>query len=289
MFTFEGVSAHAAGSPESGRSALDAVEMMNTGVEYMREHISDDARMHYVITEGGKAPNVIPAEATVWYFVRAPERAEVERNTEWLRDIAEAATMMTQTDVSERFLTGCYDYRANETVTDSILENMRGIGPIDYDKADYDFAADLRATVPEDQIDSQLSDVPDELYDEIRDEVLYPEPVEAYDHEQQSHGSTEVGDVSWITPTGQFRGATWPVGTPGHSWQVVAANGDFGQKGVTFAAKVLAGTAYDLLADEGLIDAARNEFNDEIGADAYETPLPPEVEPPADVTAMSNN
>lgn len=289
MFTFEGVSAHAAGSPESGRSALDAVEMMNTGVEYMREHISDDARMHYVITEGGKAPNVIPAEATVWYFVRAPERAEVERNTEWLRDIAEAATMMTQTDVSERFLTGCYDYRANETVTGSILENMRGIGPIDYDKADYDFAADLRATVPEDQIDSQLSDVPDELYDEIRDEVLYPEPVEAYDHEQQSHGSTEVGDVSWITPTGQFRGATWPVGTPGHSWQVVAANGDFGQKGVTFAAKVLAGTAYDLLADEGLIDAARNEFNDEIGADAYETPLPPEVEPPADVTAMSNN
>jgi aminobenzoyl-glutamate utilization protein B len=289
MFTFEGVSAHAAGSPESGRSALDAVEMMNTGVEYMREHISDDARMHYVITEGGKAPNVIPAEATVWYFVRAPERAEVERNTEWLRDIAEAATMITQTDVSERFLTGCYDYRANETVTDSILENMREIGPIDYDKADYDFAADLRATVPEDQIDSQLSDVPDELYDEIRDEVLYPEPVEAYDHEQQSHGSTEVGDVSWITPTGQFRGATWPVGTPGHSWQVVAANGDFGQKGVTFAAKVLAGTAYDLLADEGLIDAARNEFNDEIGADAYETPLPPEVEPPADVTAMSDD
>ena len=289
VFTFEGVSAHAAGAPESGRSALDGVELLNTGVEYMREHITDDARIHYAITNGGQAPNVVPSEATVWYFVRAPEREEVERNTEWLRDIAGAAATMSQTDVSERFLTGCYDYRANEVVTDVIWENMREIGPIDYDEADHDFAADLKATVPDDRIDAQLSDVPDELYEEVREESLYPEPIEAFDADQQSHGSTEVGDVSWITPTGQFRGATWPVGAPGHSWQVVAANGDFGRKGITFAAKVLAGATYDLLTDPERLRAARAEFDDEIGPDAYETPLPPEAEPPADVTAMSDD
>ncbi|MFB6300521.1 MAG: amidohydrolase [Halobacteriales archaeon] len=288
QFTFHGVSAHAAGSPESGRSALDAVELMNTGVEYMREHISDDARMHYAITNGGQAPNVVPAEATVWYFVRAPKRDEVERNTEWLRDIADAAGMMTQTEVSERFLTGCYDYRANETVTDVIWENMQEVGAIDYGEADREFAADLKATVEEEKIDSRLSNVPDELYEEIRDEPLYAEPVEAFDADQQSHGSTEVGDVSYITPTGQFRGATWPVGAPGHTWQVVAANGDFGLKGVAFAAKVIGGAAYDLMADEETLAAAKDEFENTIGEDAYETPLPDDAEPPFDVTAMTD-
>ena len=285
-FTFEGVSAHAAGSPDSGRSALDGVELMNTGVEYMREHITDDARMHYAITEGGQAPNVVPAEATVWYFVRAPDREEVERNTEWLRDIADAAAKMTQTEVSERFLTGCYDYRANEVVSEVVWENMREIGAIDYDEEDYEFAAELKATVPEDQIESNLSEVPEEVYERVRDEALYPEPVEAYDRDKQMHGSTEVGDVSWIAPTGQFSAATWPPGTPGHSWQIVAANGDFAQKGVAYAAKVLAGAAYDLLTDRDRLDEARAEFEREIGSGSYETPLPPEAEPPFDVTQM---
>ncbi|ADD07586.1 M20 family amidohydrolase (homolog to p-aminobenzoyl-glutamate hydrolase subunit B) (plasmid) [Natrialba magadii ATCC 43099] len=288
MFTFEGVSAHAGGSPDSGRSALDGVELLNTGVEYMREHISDDARLHYAITDGGQAPNVVPAEATVWYFVRAPDREEVERNTDWLRDIAEAAAMMTQTDVTERFLTGCYDYRANNVVSDVIWENMQEVGPIDYTEDDHEFARDLRETIPEDRIESNLANVPDELYAEIRDEALYSDPVQAYDEDRQSHGSTEVGDVSWIVPTGQFRAATWPVGAPGHSWQVVAANGDFGKEGVAFAAKVLAGTTYDLLADESTLEAAHDEFETEIGTDAYETPLPADAEPPFDVTTMGN-
>jgi aminobenzoyl-glutamate utilization protein B len=286
MFTFEGVSAHAAGSPDSGRSALDGVELMNTGVEYMREHITDDARMHYAITEGGQAPNVVPAEATVWYFVRAPDREEVERNTEWLRDIADAAAKMTQTEVSERFLTGCYDYQANEVVSEVVWENMREIGAIDYDEEDYEFAAELKATVPEDQIESNLSEVPEEVYERVRDEALYPEPVEAYDRDKQMHGSTEVGDVSWIAPTGQFSAATWPPGTPGHSWQIVAANGDFAQKGVAYAAKVLAGAAYDLLTDPERLADAHEAFEREIGSDSYETPLPPEAEPPFDVTQM---
>ena len=286
LFEFEGEAAHAGGSPDSGRSALDAVELLNTGVEYMREHVSDDARMHYSIPNGGQAPNVVPAEASVWYYVRAPTREEVERNTEWLRDIAGAAATMTQTRVEERFLTGCYDYRANEVVSETIWENMEAIGPIDYDEGDREFAAELQATVPDERIESRLSELPDEVAEAVGGEALYSEPVAAFDRDRQTHGSTEVGDVSYITPTGQFRGATWPVGTPGHSWQVVAANGDFGLKGVAFAAKVLAGATYDLLGDPERVAAANEEFDAEIGRDAYETPLPEDAEPPFDVTAM---
>jgi len=287
-FTFEGVSAHSAGAPEAGRSALDAVELMNTGVEFMREHVSDDARLHYAITDGGQAPNVVPDTATVWYYVRAPDREAVERLTEWLRDVADGAALMTQTEVEERFLTGCYDYRANDVVTDVIWENMQAVGPIAYDDADYAFAADLKETIDEETIESGLSDVPDDVYETVRDEALHPEPVEAYDADVMTHGSTEVADVSWIAPTGQFRAATWPVGTPGHSWQAVAANGDFGLTGMLFAAKVLAGTAYDLLDDPEVLAGAREEFAAEIGTDAYETPLPEAAEPPFDVTAMGH-
>ena len=283
-FTFEGIASHAGGSPDAGRSALDGVELMNLGVEFMREHVSDDARLHYVITDGGEAPNVVPAEATVWYFVRAPTREEVDRLTDWLRDVAEGGALMTGTDVTERYLTGCYDYRANGVVTDVIWENMETVEPPEFDEADRELAAQLKASVPDERIEARLEDRPDELVDEIRGKALHASPVPAYDEDGQTHGSTEVGDVSWIAPTGQFSAATWPIGVPGHSWQVVAANGDFGEEGMLYAAKVLAGAAYDLLADPETLTAAKEEFEREIGTDAYETPLPADAEPPFDVT-----
>lgn len=285
VFTFEGSSAHAAASPASGRSALDAVELMNIGVEYMREHISDDARMHYSIPDGGQAPNVVPETASVWYFVRAPSRVEVERNTEWLRNIAEAATMMTQTDVKERFLTGCYDYLPNRAVTDIVWKNMQAVGAIEYDEADHEFARELQATVPEADREAELTNLPAELEREVQDSALYTEPVEPYDDDEMTHGSTEVGDVSYITPTAQFNAATWPVGTPGHTWQAVASNGDFAKKGAVYAAKVLAGAAHDLLIDPETLETARAEFEDATGGEPYETPLPKDAEPPFDMTA----
>ena len=288
-FTYEGTSAHAAASPDSGRSALDGVELLNLGVEFMREHVSDDARIHYSITDGGGAPNVVPGTATVWYFVRAPSRAEVERNTAWLRDIADAAATMTQTDVSERFLTGCYDYQPNEIVTNVIWDNMKSIDPIEYDESDREFASELQETIPDEDIDASLSDLPDELFERVRASALYVEPVPAYDQDETIHGSTDVGDVSWITPTGQFRAATWPIGTPSHSWQIVAANGDFSQKGISFAAKVLAGSAFDLLDDSRLLEAVRTEFEATIGTDQYESPLPDDAKPPFDITSMGGN
>lgn len=283
-FEFEGVSAHAAAAPESGRSALDAVELLNAGTEYMREHIPEEARIHYVITDGGEAPNVVPATATVWYYVRAPTRPQVERISTWLSEIADGAAMMTQTDVSERFLTGCYDYLPNETVTDVIWENMRAVGSVDYDDEDRAFAEDLQATIADEKIDSQLEVLPDERREEVRRHALYPDPIPAVDEGEITSGSTDVGDVSWITPTGQFRGSTWTVGTPPHTWQAVAANGSFGRKGLVFAAKVLAGTAYDLMTDPDALAAAHEEFEAATADRGYETPLPEDAEPPFDVT-----
>ena len=284
-FTFHGESAHAGGSPESGRSALDAVELMNVGAEFMREHVSDASRIHYAITNGGDAPNVVPAEASVWYFVRAPTRDEVEHNSAWLREIADGAATMTRTTVKERVLSGCYPYLANRTVTDVIWEHMRDLGAIEYDDADREFARDLLETVADSNREAQLADLPEDVRDAVEGKALHAEPVAPFGEDEVSGGSTEVGDVSYIAPTGQFRAATWPVGAPGHSWQVVAANGDFAHKGMIRAARILGRTAVDLMGDPETLAAAREEFEIATADEPYETPLPPEAEPPFDVTA----
>ena len=285
-FEFEGVSAHAAASPESGRSALDGVQLLNTGVEYMREHISEKARVHYSIVDGGEAPNVVPPTASVWYYVRAPTRGEVERTTDWLREIAEGAATMTRTEVESRFVTGCYDFLANEALTEAVWENMREVGPVAFDDADRAFAADLQATIPDEEVEARLADLPEDRREAVRGDALHGDPVPAFD--EGTAGSTDVGDVSWLTPTAQFRGATWPVGTPGHSWQAVAANGDFGREGMLFAAKVLAATAADLLSDGDLLAAARSEFESATEGAGYESPLPPGAEPPFDMSAADD-
>ncbi len=284
-FTFHGESAHAGGSPESGRSALDGVELMNVGAEFMREHVTDASRIHYAITNGGDAPNVVPAEASVWYFVRAPTREEVEANTAWLREIADGAATMTRTTVEERVLSGCYPYLANRTVTDVIWKHMRDLGAIEYDEADREFARNLLDTVADSNREAQLGDLPEDVREAVEGRALHGEPVAPFGEDEVSGGSTEVGDVSYITPTGQFRAATWPVGAPGHSWQVVAANGDFARKGMIRATRILGRTAVDLMGDPETLAAAREEFEAATADRPYETPLPPEAEPPFDVTA----
>lgn len=285
QYRFEGESAHAAAAPWTGRSALDAVELMNAGTEYMREHISEESRVHYVITDGGEAPNVVPETAEVWYYVRAPTRREVERISDWLDDIAEGAARMTRTALDRRYVTGCYQYLPNETLTEVLWENMQAVGPIDYADEDREFAAEIRETLPADDVESTLETVPEERRDAVRDSSLYGEPVEPTDEDEVSGGSTDVGDVSWITPTAQFRAATWAVGTPPHTWQAVAANGSFGKQGMTFAAKVFAGTLHDLLTDPETVEAANAEFDEAVGEQGYETPLPEGTDPPFDVTA----
>ncbi|RDZ62483.1 amidohydrolase [Haloferax sp. Atlit-12N] len=282
-YTFHGESAHAADSPQSGRSALDAVELLNTGSEFMREHVSDDARIHYTIPDGGGAPNVVPAEATAWFYVRAPTRDEVDRITDWLDDVAEGAALMTQTTVSRRFHTGCYDYVANHALSDKLLENMRLAGPIPYTDEDREFAAELQETLSAETIEARTAQLPEERREAARSSVLYPDAQPSYDVGTVLNGSTDVGDVSWITPTAQFWAASWPVGTPSHTWQAVAANGSFGSKAAVYAAKVLAATTLDLLSDEALVAAAREEFEASVPGE-YECALPEGMEPPFHLT-----
>ncbi len=283
-FTYTGTAAHAGGSPESGRSALDGVELLNAGVERMREHVPEKTRVHYAITDGGGAPNVVPAEASVWYFVRAPDRDEVDRITEWVTDIADAAAQMTHTSVERRYITGCYDFLPNETITETLWENMQAVGGIEFTEEQEAFAREIQETVDPDRIEATLEKLPEETRAEMEGEAVYGEPIEAYDAGEVSGGSTDVGDVSYVVPTAQLRAATWPIGTPGHSWQAVAANHEFGIEGALYAAKVQAGAAIDLLSDHDLVERAQAEFEEERDAE-YETPLPEEVEPPFDVTA----
>ena len=280
-YVFEGESAHAAAAPESGRSALDAVQLLNTGVEYMREHVPDEARVHYVIDEGGEAPNVVPATASVSYFVRAPTREGVEQLASWLDDVADGAALMTQTEVRREFVTGCHPYLANETVGMEVWENMERVGAIEYTAEERAFATELQETISGAEFESRISRYPEQLREELRERAVYPEPVEPFDRGQRSAGTADLGEVCWIAPTVQFRGATWPVGTPAHTWQAVAANGEFGLRGVTFAAKVMAGTVYDLLADPSILDDARVEHQEATGGRGYESPVPEDAEVPA--------
>lgn len=279
QYEFGGESAHAAASPESGRSALDAVQLCNTGVEYMREHIPDDARIHYSIVEGGDAPNVVPERSTVWYFVRAPERETVEYIQGWLDDVAGAAATMTRTTVERRFLTGCHGVLPNETIGEVTLEKMYRLDGISYSDDTHAFAAELKETLSDETIDGQLADLPPDVFEEVSSHALYTEPLPAYDAGTTRSGSTDVGDVSRIVPLGQFWAATWPVGTAAHSWQAVAATGSFAPQAMVYAAKILAGTAAELLSDPETLRVAREEF-ERNGGGTYETPLLEEVSHP---------
>jgi len=283
-YKFKGVSAHSAKSPESGRSALDAVQLMNVGTEYIREHISDKIRVHYVIKNGGDVPNVVPAESSVWYFIRAPNRKIVEKTSDWLRDIAEGAALMTQTELERvRYYTGCYDYLPNDVITNTIWKNMGEIEPIRYSEEDVEFANNLKNQFSEASIQSQLEAIPEDIKAQIENKALYPEPIKAYTETTRMMASSDVGDVSWIAPTGQFWVATWPVGVPGHTWPVVAANGSFGKKGIVYAAKVIAGTAFDLMIDESLLKKAKTSHEDDMAGRVYQNALPDGTKPPTDL------
>jgi aminobenzoyl-glutamate utilization protein B len=279
-YRFEGTPAHAAQSPTAGESALDAVQLMNTGVEYLREHIPDKARIHYTITEGGGAPNVIPAEAEAWYFVRAPKRTQVERLSDRVNEIAEGAAMMTDTAVERNYITGAWELLTNDAIADAMWETMQTLGPIDYSAADREFAAELHETIDEETLQARLDDLPESAREAVAGESLHSEPLERTDAASLMLGSTDVSDVSWITPTAQFRAASWPVGTRPHTWQAVAASGGFGRKSAPYAAKVLAGTAYDLFTDPERLAAATAEFEAATSDRSYYSPLPDEAEPP---------
>ena len=269
-FRFYGQSAHAAGAPWRGRSALDGVEAMNDMVNLMREHVTPASRIHYVITEGGAAPNVIPDYAEVYYYVRHPDSEEVRRLFERVVRTAEGAALGTETRMEYEVIHGIYALLPNEPLARTMHENLMRVGGVEYTAEERRFAEVIRSTFPE--------DVPP------MEAAQRVEPFEV--QEVGSGGSTDVGDVSWTVPTAGLNTATWVPGTSAHSWQAVAAGGtEIGNKGMINAAKTLAFTMYDLFTQPEILEAATEEFLDRRGPDYIYEPLLGDRDPPLDYRA----
>ncbi|UCD44316.1 MAG: amidohydrolase [Candidatus Bathyarchaeota archaeon] len=282
-FHFRGKTAHAAGNPEQGRSALDAVELMNMGVNYMREHMIQDARVHYTIEAGGGQPNVVPDYARSWYLIRAPERHQLEAIYDRILKIAEGAALMTETTLRVEFVKGIYNKMPNRTLSELVLGNMRKIGTPEYTDEERRFAAEISKTVtPEAKRDS-LWKTKRPGWEELLDVLLDDTVPDDWNEGEVGHGSTDVSDVSWNTPTMEFGTTTYPLGAPGHSWQIVALSGtSIGHKSLVFASKVLAVSAIDLLTSPDLLKRAKEELRERLGDRVYKTPLPVDAKPPLD-------
>jgi aminobenzoyl-glutamate utilization protein B len=283
-FHFNGESAHAGSSPDQGRSALDAVELMNVGVNFLREHVIQDARIHYVIEKGGKQPNIVPPYARSWYYVRAPEREQADSISERIIEIAEGAAKMTRTMLHPEFVGGLYNVIPNRTIAETIVKNMREIGTPKYDDEDNNFAVEIAKTIPSQMKSEQLRKSNRPGWEKLTDKLIDDDICDPWGEGEVNHGSTDVADVSWQTPTMEFNTATWILGTPGHSWQAVAQSGvGIGHKSLIFAAKVLVGTAIDILTDKKLLNSIKKEYNKRIGSRKYNSPIPYNVKPPLDV------
>jgi aminobenzoyl-glutamate utilization protein B len=264
-FTFRGVAAHAAAAPERGRSALDGVESMNFMVNLMREHVPSDSRIHYVITKGGDAPNIVPETAQVYYYVRHPKVATVAELFERVVAAARGAALGTGTSVDYEVMHGNYPVLPNETLARRVHAHLASLGGISYTPDERRFAEQIQATLG------------DSLPPLSRAASIEPFQV------RQNMGSTDVGDVSWNVPTVGFYAATWVPGTPAHSWQAVAAGGtSIGHKGMLLAARTLALTAADLLGNPALIEAARVELERRRGPDFRYAALLGDRDPPLD-------
>lgn len=264
-FRFKGISSHAAGAPERGRSALDGVEAMNMMVNMMREHTSMDSRIHYVITEGGSAPNVVPDSAEVFYYVRHSDAEEVLALWDRLELAAKGAAMGTETQVEWEIIHGNNPLLVNETLARVMDAKLRQVGGVEYTPEERAWAEEISKT----------------LGDAARP-IESASEVQPYD-KSLGYGSTDVGDVSWATPTVGVRTATWVPGTSSHSWQAVAASGNsIGAKGALVAAKAMTLMAIELFTNPELREAAREEFDAARGEDYEYKSLLGDRDPPLD-------
>jgi len=260
-FHFYGKTAHAAGSPDQGRSALDGVELMNIGVNYLREHITQDARIHYVIEEGGGQPNIVPGYARTWYYIRAPERDQVDQIYDWILDIAQGAAQMSRTTLKVEFIKGVHNLLPNKTLGKLVTANMRAVGSPEYTDQELQFAEAISATIPLEEKRAALRKSRHPKWEELMNVTIDRTISNAWDEGLVSPGSTDVSDVSWQVPTMEFSTATWVLGTPSHSWQAVAqSNMGLGHKALLFAAKVIAVTSLDLLTAPSYIKKAWAEW-----------------------------
>lgn len=282
-FSFTGRASHAAAAPAQGRSALDAVELMNVGVNYMREHMPSDARVHYAYLDaGGIAPNVVQANARIRYLVRACDLGELTPLIERVRKIADGAALMTETTVTSRIVSALSNLLPNGPLEAAMYQNLQRLGPPRFDDKDRAFAAEIQATVPADGVVAAYRRFG---LKPQAGKVLCDEIVPLGSKGTGGSGSTDVGDVSWVVPTVQMRGATYAIGTPGHSWQLTAqGKAPAAHKGFIHAAKTMAATAVDALADRTLIERAKADLAERTAQVPYRSPLPLELKPPLNMS-----
>ena len=282
-YSFTGVSAHAADNPHMGRSALDAVELMHVGIQFLREHMPPNSSIHYSITDAGSvSPNVVQPAATTVLMVRGETVRKAKALLERVNKIAQGAALMTETSVSMRQIDGTASILPNETLERVMYENMQQVPVPEYTAAEREFAEALHATYPaavpgllsnfNRQVWAYANKMTDGGKRAINDFIMPYVPYFAY-----APGSTDVGDVSWLTPTAQITTATWTSAAPGHSWQNVSiGRTSIAHKGVLQAAKIIAGSAADLMEQPELLEKARAEF-DEAAAEGYDCPIGKEV------------
>ncbi|MCC6289849.1 MAG: amidohydrolase [Chitinophagaceae bacterium] len=257
-FRFKGIAAHASGAPEKGRSSLDAVEAMDVMTNMMREHIPQDARLHYVITNGGKAPNIVPDFAEVYYYIRHPKKEEVKAIFERVVKAAQGAALGTETTMEYEVIGGTHDMLLNKTLGEVMQKNLDKVGGVEYTPGEMEFAKKIQSsfTFKAPAIENSAK---------VKPFKTVPDA---------GGGSTDVGDVSYTVPTVGMNAATWVPGTPAHSWQAVAAGGtDIGAKGMMVAAKTMAMTAIDLYTNSAIIIKATEEFKAAKGDYKYEALL----------------
>jgi len=269
-FHYYGKTAHAAANPEQGRSALDAVELMNIGVNYLREHIIEKARIHYVIEAGGGQPNVVPDYACSWYYVRAPEIDQLEHIYRRVEKIAEGAALMTETELKIDMDRGSYNKIPSKVLSEVVTANMRQVGAPEYTKEELEFAAKIAKSFPKENKFEALKKSKMPGWEKYEDVDLVTDIFDAWNDGEVSAGSTDVSHVSWKTPTMEFGTACNILGAPGHSWQFVAVSGSsIGHKSLIFAAKTMAGAALDLITEPALIEKAKEEQKRRMGKNVY--------------------
>jgi len=279
-FNFHGKTAHASGDPWNGRSALDGVELMNAGIERIREHMRLDSRLHYVISAGGGAPNVVPDYAQNFFDVRAADIAEVKRMREWVIDCAKGAALMTQTRWEEIFLGCAANVIPNRAIARQLHASMVELGVPEWTEEELKFAEEMQSQFEDVTIKRAIQELEEEGV-ELGQTNICDTVVPYSDKIEGGKGSTDVGDVSWVVPTAQFTTACWVLGVPGHSWAVTSCSGmSIGHKGMLYAAKILALTGHKYLTDAKLREEAYEEWKHQLKGREYETMIPEDIKVP---------
>ena len=281
-FIFTGRTSHAAASPHLGRSALDAVELMSVGVNYMREHMPSDARIHYAVLDtGGIAPNVVQAHARVRYSIRARDLPGMNELVARVHKVAQGAALMTETSVEMRIISAVSNILFNTPLEDALHGIMQELGPPHFDEADKDFAAKIQSTLSDKDIASVYHSIGMDPTDRPLADFLVP--MDAKRNPQI--GSTDVGDVSWVVPTVQVHAPTIAIGTPLHTWQVVAqGKSPAAHKAMVQAAKAMAGLGIKALTEPNLVAAAKADLKKRTARTPYVCPMPDSVTPPLDMS-----